>query len=372
MGSSLMDDSEVTARARNLVEQLSRTPRFAGSPEETAARALCRKELERSGFECAERPFEYSQWPARWGPPLAAAVQAAAIFVVARTAIQQGPLTATIIGGALFVALFFVSADARRRRISDFPLMRSRSVNLEATRGNPTLWLVAHLDSKSQTVPMLGRIAATIALAGVTAAALVVLLLALADITSGESVWPFIQVAAVVAALPSVLCWVREDSPGAVDNASGVVAVLLAVESLRAVGDIGVLITSGEELGLAGARAWAANARPGIVALNCDTIDDGGGWRCMYTGPPPKRIIAAAAAVGPGMGLKLTLGRLIPGILADSIAFADRGLEAVTVSRGTLSTLARIHTRRDNSTALNGSGVAQASVLLSALAKELS
>jgi len=176
----------------------------------------------------------------------------------------------------------------------------------------------------------------------------------------------------VVAALPSVFCWVREDSPGAVDNASGVVAVLLAVESLRAVRDIGVLITSGEELGLAGARAWAANARPGIVALNCDTVDDAGSWRCMYTGPPPRRIIAAAAAVGPSLGVKLAAGRLIPGILADSMAFADRGIEAVTVSRGTLSTLARIHTRRDNSTALNGSGVAQASALLSALAKKLS
>jgi len=46
-------------------------------------------------------------------------------------------------------------------------------------------------------------------------------------------------------------------------------------------------------------------------------------------------------------------------------------MTAVTVSRGTLSTLARIHTRRDNSSALTGKGAAEASVLLSALAKEL-
>jgi hypothetical protein len=46
-------------------------------------------------------------------------------------------------------------------------------------------------------------------------------------------------------------------------------------------------------------------------------------------------------------------------------------MEAVTISRGTLGTLARIHTRRDFSIAMTGKGAAEASVLLSALAKEL-
>jgi hypothetical protein len=62
---------------------------------------------------------------------------------------------------------------------------------------------------------------------------------------------------------------------------------------------------------------------------------------------------------------------MIPGILADSMAFADRGIEAVTLSRGGISTLARIHTRRDNIIALTGAGVAEASALLAALTKEL-
>jgi hypothetical protein len=70
------------------------------------------------------------------------------------------------------------------------------------------------------------------------------------------------------------------------------------------------------------------------------------------------------------MGFKLFTRRLIPGILADSVAFTDRGLQAVTISRGSLSTLARIHTRRDITTALTGSGIADASVLLAALTME--
>jgi Zn-dependent M28 family amino/carboxypeptidase len=167
------------------------------------------------------------------------------------------------------------------------------------------------------------------------------------------------------------LCLVRNDSPGAVDNASGVTAVILAAQSPAAPRDLGILITSAEELGLAGARVWALSAAADSQILNCDTVDDGGDWRCMYTGAKPQRISLSAARVAKGLGARLRVGRLIPGILADNMAFADRGIPSVTVSRGTLATLGRIHTRRDNSNALTGKGVAEASVLLSALAREL-
>lgn len=366
-----MADAEIPKRAKTLLDQLSERPRFAGSPEEAKALAKCRKELERAGFSCREMPFEYSQWPGRWGPPLAAAIQAATILVVARTAIHQGPLAALVVGAALLSGLMFASSDAKRRWTAQFPLQRARSINLEARRGNPGVWLVAHIDSKSQTVPMLIRVASSVALAIITVSALLVLLLSLVGMGRAAAAWPLLEIAAVVGALPSMLCFVRNDSHGALDNASGVAAVLIASQSASPTQDLGVLITSGEELGLAGARAWAAGATPGMLVINCDTVDDAGGWRCMYTGRKPGRIAAAAETIAGRLGLKLTVGRLIPGILADSMAFVDRGIESVTVSRGTLSTLARIHTRRDNSTALAGSGVAEGATLLSALAKEL-
>jgi hypothetical protein len=91
----------------------------------------------------------------------------------------------------------------------------------------------------------------------------------------------------------------------------------------------------------------------------------------MYTGAIPKRIEVAAEVIPSPTVPKPVMGRMIPGILADSMAFADRSIESVTVSRGTLSTLARIHTRRDNSIATTGSGVAEASALLAALTREL-
>jgi len=84
-----MAEADLVQRAKNLISDLAQKPRFAGSAEESAARALCRAELERAGFECHEQSFEYSEWPARWGPPLAAAFQAATVLAVAHMAVHQ-------------------------------------------------------------------------------------------------------------------------------------------------------------------------------------------------------------------------------------------------------------------------------------------
>lgn len=372
-----MVPAELVQRAKSLLDELAKNPRFAGGAQESEAMARCRVELEHAGFECQELPFEYSQWPGRWGPPISAAFQAATVLAVAHMAVHYSPLSALGVGAALLIALMLASGDAKRRWTQRFPLQRATSANLEAKRGNPSVWLVAHIDSKSQTVPMLIRVASTVALTIVVALSFVVPLLSLVGVGVVTPVWHLLAMLSVLAALPSIFCFVRNESNGAVDNTSGVVAVLLAAQATTAPTGLGVLITSGEELGLAGARDWAgAHVRAGsppsqIKVLNCDTVDDAGNWRCMHTGSRPKRITAATETIASTMGVRLSMGRLIPGILADSVAFADLGIEAVTLSRGTLSTLARIHTRRDTSNTLTGVGAVEASALLTALAKEL-
>src|SRR5204862_5405234 len=130
----------------------------------------------------------------------------------------------------------------------------------EARRGNPRVWLVAHIDSKSQTMPMLIRIASSAGLVVATFFTGLMLVLALAGVDSVASLWPAVETAAIVAALPSISCFVRNTSQGALDNATGVVAVLLAAQSRDAPDALGVLVTSAEELGVSGARAWAASA----------------------------------------------------------------------------------------------------------------
>jgi hypothetical protein len=107
-----------------------------------------------------------------------------------------------------------------------------------------------------------------------------------------------------------------------------------------------VLLTSAEELGLAGARAWV-RGRPAAVALNCDGVDDAGTLTCMYSGRAPAGLLDALRQVAGDAGDAVRVRRLLPGILVDGVALADAGWAVITVSRGTLRTLARIHTSAD-------------------------
>src|SRR3954470_1933663 len=158
-----MADAELVQRAKALLDRLAETPRFAGSADESAARSLCRDELLAAGFDCSERPFEFSQWPARWGPPLAAVIQVAVLILMIRLSIAGRPGTALMVGAGAMAVAAIAGRWVRQRGVVAFPYGRASAVNLEARRGHPSVWLVAHLDSKSQTIPMLIRIASTIA-----------------------------------------------------------------------------------------------------------------------------------------------------------------------------------------------------------------
>ena len=127
---------------------------------------------------------------------------------------------------------------------------------------------------------------------------------------------------------------------------------------------MGVLVTGAEELGLAGSRAWAGSRAAG-VAINVDGVDDAGVLVAMFSGRRPERLARLAA----GQGARVH--RMIPGILTDSVALADAGWETITISRGTLRTLARIHGPRDTADRLDGSGIADAARAVAAMAAEV-
>ena len=63
---------------------------------------------------------------------------------------------------------------------------------------------------------------------------------------------------------------------------------------------------------------------------------------------------------------------MIPGLLADNLAFANAGWDAITLSRGNIGTLARVHTSGDNLERMTGTGIANAARLLAATVEELS
>ncbi len=284
-------------------------------------------------------PFEYNTWPGRWGTPAAGVT-----WIVIALISNQYPYA--VFAGALVVV---VGAKWLQSLIIHG---ETRGVNLEARRGEPAVWLVAHLDSKSQPIPILVRAAA------IVASVIIWVAMAGMALLHAKTGWPAVTIAAVLAALPVAISTVGARSPGALDNATGVATVLLAAERVARSVPLGVLITSAEELGLAGARAWVRQQGTKAPVIECDTIDDHGYLTIMHSHGRPERLIRAFEQ-------RAVRSRgVLPGILVDSVAFAEAGWDAVTVSRGTLATLARIHRRADSPDKLTGRGVAEAADII--------
>ena len=320
------------------------------------------------GFVVTEQSFEYSRFPGAWAAPVAgvaAPVVATALIVWRRT---PAAWILAVVVLALAVPLL---AYIGRMGVLDLPVMRRTGVNLEATRGTetPTVWLVAHVDSKWQPVSMVARVAGVI----VTAVALMlILVVSLSPITLAPTTAVLLVVLAWIGAAPLILSVVGDRNHGTLDNASGVAAVLEAAALVSPASRVGVLIADAEELALAGARAWARSRTP-ATALNCDSVDDVGRLTVMYSASLPRRLVTAiekATAEHDGAE-RLRVIRLIPGILTDSVALTDAGWETVTLSRGNIRTLQRIHTSRDSLDSMRGTGIALAAHVLARTAMEI-
>ena len=358
------------ASARRHLEQLAVAPRPAGSEAEAAARRYCRDVLAGLGFDVTEEPFEYSSAPGRWATPAGGALSMFAIAAAGHVGYRGDPRASLGIMLAVAVLAAPIALWVARRGILSLPVARGRGLNLVATRGGPSpaVWLVAHLDSKSQPVPTAVRALGIVLSVLVWLAALVTAVLQ----WRGASVaawWVPLTLAGIVAGLPVVASVVGSRSPGALDNASGVATVLGAAKRLEQ-GPAGVLLTSAEELGLAGARAWAAQRAPG-VALNCDGVDDTGKLVCMRSGRGKGRAAGALASGALACGVPLEVRGLIPGLLVDAVALADAGWDTATLSRGTWVTLARVHRPGDDLGHLTGAGIDEAARVMAAAAELL-
>jgi hypothetical protein len=242
-------------------------------------------------------------------------------------------------------------------------------VNVTATRAEPAprVWLVAHLDSKSQPVPSLLRVVGVMMHFSALALAIVAAVLQLASVPS-RMVWWLALLDALIGAVPVMASVVGSRSPGALDNASGVATVLTAAQMLDPHAAVGILLSSAEELGLAGGRAWSA-AHPSGVALHCDGVDAEGELTIMHGSNAPTDVMDAVRRVA---ARDVHVRRMPLGLLTDSVALADRGWRTVTISRGSLASLRRVHTPDDSLATLRGTGVDEMGAVLARAAEALS
>jgi len=350
-------------KAKDLIDRIAAEPRAAGSEGESRARKVCGDYLTRAGFAVTEEEFAYSALPGRWAVPFFG------LLSLTWFAVLAAALDGTVPEQAIREAMFFLPLLpilylATQRMIRRPRYMLRRATNMVAIRGGaPRIWLMAHLDSKSQPVPMLARIGGIMLASG----AMVVTIIAsfsrsIYDL--GNVFWIPVTIAGIAGSLAVLLSTVGNRSPGALDNASGVAAAMLTAAGAPSQTPVGVLLTSAEELGLGGAWAWVRNqsqrhaTRHIRHAINFDSLDDVGTLTCMAN--PDNPFVGALQLAASEVGSDLAVRRVLPGIMVDSTALNRSDWDAVTISKGNFSTLARIHTPGDTSGRLDGSGVAEA------------
>jgi hypothetical protein len=352
--------------------------RPAGSEAETRARHHVRDRLTALGYAVTEEPFTFDDRALRLGYPALLAVAAVGLALAAAGVI---PVLLTV-GGAILVGIPVVLATGGGAPPGTRGT-RHRSANLTARHpaslgpdgggaprdpdlgsslpgGPPHVVLVAHVDSKSQRLSFLGRTV----VAGVAGLGLVVATVAaLLGGADGGVATLVARVGAALAALALALTagvGYGDDSPGALDNASGVAALLALArvlpERLGGRARLTLAVTGAEELGLLGADRWVEAHREVLhraVVVNLDTV--GGRGPILLTGHDRSRGVGSArwmgeifAEVARAEGIPL-VRRIVPfpgGV--DSFVFARAGVAAVTLAAGTArSTFCHLHRRSD-------------------------
>jgi hypothetical protein len=361
--------------AAALLAALAAEPRPTGGRAAAQARELCKRELQALGYEIRERPFDFSAFPGRLATPLIGGAAAMAVGLAGQRGATGERFPAMLVLAIATPLLIAAAVWLTRRGVLDAPVMRMRGVNLEASRRGetPSVWISAHVDTKSQPLPTIVR-SAGIVVEGIGYLLAIVLAVVMAlGVQLHPASWVYAALLTLVGAVPVVLSVVGSRSPGALDNASGVVAAIETARLLSASGQrgIGILMTDAEEMGLAGARAWSRENPAQTTVLNFDGVDDDGRIEVMLCGDTPAWLREAVARGARETAIDCHVGRMFPGLLTDSVAFADAGLPTVTFSRGTFRSLARVHSARDNLSNLRGTGIAETSRLAAATASSV-
>ena len=264
-------------------------PRLVGTPNHQKVREILKRELTARGFAIDEHRF--TGRPALLG-------------------------TARVVEGINLIA----------QRPSGRPTVR------------PSVWLVAHYDSKGQPISMAVRLMAVVAL----------LLAFVHMIWADTGVWFF-----ALALILLLLNRVNDNSPGAVDNATALIAIFMTLDQLPAAAPVGVIFPDAEELGLLGARALATG-RAELFAtasiINLDGLDDTG---------RPNAILHRPGALGVAVAetLHARRWRWLP-VIVDGMALRRVSRECVTILKGNWRTMWVVHRPADSADRVRLDGAA--------------
>ena len=257
-------------------------PRLAGTPNHQKVREILKRELMARGFSVEQQAFRGRPARALLGTP-------------------------RVVAGTNLIA----------QRLSGGPTV------------GPSVWLVAHYDSKGQPISMAVRLVGFFALL-------------LGFVTLFVALLPALAILAVAFVIVSQNR-VTDNSPGAVDNATALVAIFMTIDQLSSGARVGVVFSDAEEFGLVGARSLAAERSSLFAAaalINLDSLDDTG--RSTAFVHRRGRIGGAVADA-----LKARQWRWLP-VIVDGIALSAVCRECVTILKGDWQTMRIIHRPADS------------------------
>jgi acetylornithine deacetylase/succinyl-diaminopimelate desuccinylase-like protein len=328
-------------------------PRYPGTDGDSRAIAWVEEQMRERGLETSLEWFSYDIRPAQRTLQIVMIVGALLValagFLTPRMPI--GGLCVLIL--ALIPSLIFLawapSLEKLYRREG-----RTRTANVIGRRSvaspRMTLMLMAHHDSKSQSLSFPFRMGFTIAaiVGALVLAAVAVVAVVTGSLPGPPWIAPAAGSATALAALTLSTMKSGNRSPGAVDNA-GSVAIVLAVTS-RLISDLAddielvVLSTGAEEDHMVGAMRWLdahtdSLQRP-VFCLNFDGAGAPGravlieryGFGRLFSAEMSMAVRRAADR----LGINPRAIVMLPGMGIDAIPFAHRGMPCLTLASGSL------------------------------------
>lgn len=371
-------------------------PRLAGRAGERDAADFIAGTFKSFGYEVETDPFPV--WATPWGWMRIGLSICLILLIAAGSMAERAPLLTALCCALLFVVLpVWTRLWARRamKVVSGAPplFMSSNLIAAcpDASAEGLTVYLLAHYDSKSQTLSIRWRILLIIAMiAGTGAFGATHLLIGLypgfyALPGAALSMWGATVLWAASVAAGLVLSGMRTEnrSPGGLDNAGSVGALLALAETLRERQwkriNLTFVAVGAEELGLLGsmwlarrlrasldpARTWALNLDGIGVRGSLRLIEGAQVWRTADS--PFARLLRQTAD---RLGIPLKPMRMLPGFLLDHIPFSRAGFQATSLiavsERGW-----KIHTPDDTIALVEPAGLAEAVALIDAALEAL-
>jgi len=352
--------------ALNYAQQYSR-PRQVGTREEHVIAQEIAGQVEQFGYSVQIQDFQFC-----------AAFERVLV-------IQKNSFRPEVNAGATSWASLIWKIGARFQTRNIVAAMPDSPLDLNL----PHLCLVAHYDSKSQYLPLVVRIALFVIL---VAGSLVFSILNGFNFFAG-SLTPLVFVTGIlviICGIPLLFLDYGNNSPGAIDDASGVGLVLHLAEIIanqpELIGKLGitVLITGAEELAVKGSLAYVQQnnsylksqaKRGGLHILNFDGIGVEGKLyivgsdrgQAYGTGGELYCLVQQSAAEK-----GISIGRFsLPGAMFDHVPFAEAGFNAVSII-GIGKHSISVHTANDSPEKLHERGFDQAGRLALGVIENLS